>query len=40
MNKEKYQRKCNIEKEKKRQMLELDFRDMPGKLMGEYLRCI
>ena len=33
---EKYKRKSNIEKEV-RQMLELDLRDMPEKLMGEYL---
>ena len=36
VNKEKYKRKSNIEKEE-RQMLELDFGDMPEKLMGEYL---
>ena len=36
LNKEKYERKWNIEKEE-RQMLELEFGDMPGKLIGEYL---
>ena len=36
VNKEKYKRKSNIEKEE-RHMLELDFRDMPEKLMEEYL---
>ena len=36
MNKEKYKRKSNIEIEE-RQMLELEFGDMPEKLMEEYL---
>ena len=36
VNKEKYKRKSNIE-EVKRQMLELDFGDMPEKLKEEYL---
>ena len=36
VNKEKYKRKSKIES-KERQMLELDFRDTPEKLMGEYL---
>ena len=36
VNKEKYKRKSNTEKEE-RQMLELDFGDTPEKLMGEYL---
>ena len=35
MNKEKHKRKSNIEEE--RQMLELDFGDMPDKLKEEYL---
>ena len=36
VNKEKYKRKSNIE-EGERQMIELDFGDMPEKLKGEYL---
>ena len=36
VNKEKYKRKSNIE-EMERQMLELDFGDMPEKLKEEYL---
>ena len=36
VNKEKYKRKSNVENEE-RQMLELDFGDMPEKLKEEYL---
>ena len=36
MNKEKYKRKSNIEEEE-RQMLDLDFGDIPEKLKEEYL---
>ena len=36
VNKEKYKRKSNIEEEE-RQMLELDFEDMPEKLREKYL---
>ena len=39
VNKEKYKRKSDIEKEV-RQMLQLDFGDMPGKINGRIFRCI